>query len=256
MGYAAIAGALIAAGGAALQGRANDMKRQRLKKAADEPGLDVGLVTGEALGNQEKYFDRAAGLAGRTSAANQAALLAQEEAALPGAGAARGEALGRIRGLFSDDADWLRGVQRRGAALGLSSGLFGSQAGQLQTLRLSDRESMGRTQLGTSLLGSLIGSLRIANSPGVQAFMGPSASDLVTLREQERRDRQQLMAKAALMPGQTEAWGSYLTDTGGALMGGGFAGGFGGGGGQAKPQTSYSGSSTFGYGENSQLGYA
>lgn len=233
MAYAAAAGLLLGAGGAFLSGRANDLARKRLESAAELPGVDTGALTGEALRDQLKYLPQASEVAGKVSAANQAALNAQEEAALPGVGAARAGALTSINQLFADDASWLEGVQRRGAALGLSSGLFGSQAGQLRTLRLSDTEKLARTQLGTGLLGSLIGSMRLANSPGVQSFLGPTANQLIDLRSQERARKQQLLAQAAGIPGQTAAWGNYLTQTGGALTGMGLmsmGGGLGGGG--------------------------
>lgn len=229
MGYAAAAGLLMSAGGAFLSGRAGDLKRQKLEDIANTPGVDTGALTGQALADQLKYLPQSTELSSKISSANQAQLQAREEQSLPGIGAARQNALGRINGLFADDSTWLKGVQRRGAALGLSSGLFGSQAGQLGTLRLSDQEQMARTQLGTGLLGSLIGSMRIANTPGVQSFMGPSADQLINIRSQERTQKMAYQAQAAGVPGQTAAWGNYLTQTGGALMGAGLTGGGTGG---------------------------
>ena len=63
------------------------------------------------------------------------------------------------------------------AALGVGRGIGGSGANQIGTLRMGDQESMQRTQLGTSLLGSLIGGMRLANTPGIQQFMGNSLSE-------------------------------------------------------------------------------
>lgn len=234
MGYAAAAGLLMSAGGAFLGGKAGDIARERLKGAANLPGVDTRALTEQALADQLATLPQASKLAGQVGTANQAQLLAQEEQALPGVGAARQQALGSISGLFSDDAAWLKGVQQRGAALGLSSGLRGSGAGQLATLKLSDQEKMQRTQLGTGLLGSLIGSMRLANTPGVQSFLGPTANQLIDIRSQERSQRQALLAQASQIPGQTAAWGNWLTQTGGALMGAGtmgMMGGAGGGGG-------------------------
>lgn len=224
MAWLAGVGLLAGAGGAFLGGRAGDIKRQRLLNVADTPGVDTGALTGQALSDQLKYLPQGTELSGKISAANQAQLQAREEAALPGIGAARQQALGRITGLFADDSSWLKGVQQRGAALGLSSGLFGSAAGQLQTLRLSDQEQMQRTQLGTGLLGSLIGGMRIANTPGVQAFLGPTPDQLINIRSQERQQRMNLQAQAAGVPGQMEAWGNYLTGIGGAMTGAGLTG--------------------------------
>lgn len=225
--YGAIIGGVMDTIGTALVASQADKRKRAIKDIANTPGLDFGALTKDALSGYEGVFDRAAALSRRTGLSNQEALNAMEESALPGLGAARGEALGAIRGLFADDADWLKGVQRRGAALGLSSGLFGSQAGQLQTLRLGDQEKMQRTQLGTGLLGSLIGSMRIANTPGTQTFLGPSISEQIGQRANERTQRMSYLAQAAGLPSGTETWGMRLQQAGSALAGASLGGGGG-----------------------------
>lgn len=237
MDYGSMASSAVGLGigliGTALGAGEADRARKEALAVANTPGIDFAGLTGEALRGYGANLGAATGLAGQLSAANQAQLNAQEEAALPGVGLARQQALGRIQGLFADDAAWLKGVQRRGAALGLSSGLFGSQAGQISTLRLSDREQMARTQLGTGLLGSLIGGMRLANTPGVQAFLGPSISEQLNQRAGERSQKMNIMLGRASMPTSTGAWGQGLQQLGGALMGVGMTGGFssvGGGG--------------------------
>lgn len=227
---AAIGGAMHISG-TFLEGRAGDIKRQRLLDVADTPGVDIGSATSESLANTEKYLPQAERIASETSRANQANLLAEEEAALPGAAAARQRNLSAINSLFSDDAEWLQGLQRRGAAMGVGQGLFGSGAQQVGTLRMSDREKMARTQLGTGLLGSLLSSLRLANTPGVQTFMGPSPTQTVAIRSNERNQRMNLQAAAAGVPGMTAAFSNSLKEVGGMLMGAGMMGMMGGGGG-------------------------
>lgn len=227
--YAAIAGALLQAGGTWLQGNANDIARRRVEHAANLEGVDTSKLTGQALTDEEKYLAQATRVSAGVSAANQAQLTAQEETALPGAGAARGTALTDILKLFSDDKEWLQGVERRGAAMGLTMGTGGTQAGQIGTLRLSDREKMDRTKFGTGLLGSLLGTLRLANSPGVQTFLPPDAARLIDIRSQERAAQQQLLAKAGGMPGATAAWAQYFKEQGAMLEGAGM-GSMGGGG--------------------------
>lgn len=222
--YTAAAGLVLGLGGAFLGGRAGDQMKKKLKDIANMPGVDTGAVTDEALTDLLASMGKAGEVSAGVSELNQAQLLAREEMALPGLGAAREKALGRISSMFGEDAEWLRGVQRRGAALGLSSGLFGSQAGQLQTLRLGDRESMARTQLGTGLLSSLIGSMRIADSPGAQAFLGPTPTQLIGLRSQERAQKQSILLQRAGVPGQTASWANYLNQTGGLLTGAGAQG--------------------------------
>lgn len=229
-GLTGLAGAGLGAIGGFLQGRAGDIVRSRLENIANTPGVDIGAATGESLSNMDRYLPEATALSGSLSKANQANLLAEEEMALPGAGAARQKNLSAINNLFADDAEWLAGVQRRGAAMGVGRGLFGSGAAQVGTLRLSDQERNQRTQLGTGLLGSLLGSLRIANTPGVQAFLGPSPSETVSLRSGERTQRMNYLAQAAGVPGMTGAFGSYLSSVGGMLTGAGALGMMGGGG--------------------------
>lgn len=227
-------GLLGGAAGAFLGGRAGDITRQRLTDAANLPGVDTGALTGQALSQQQQYLPQATALAGQLGTANQAQLMAQEGSALgPGGSAAlmqaRNAQLGAAQSLFGTDAQYLQQLQRQGAALGLSSGLMGSQAGQLQTLNLTAQQNQQRYQVGAGLLGSLLGGIKIANTPGAQAFLGPNPSQLIAIRSQERAQQQQLLAKAAGVPGQTAAWGSYLSNLGGTLTGAGALGALGGG---------------------------
>src|SRR4029079_11845087 len=159
------AGLLMSAGGAFLEGRAGDIKRQRLNEIAKRPGVDVDALTKESLDSMLKYLPQGEELSGKIGAANQRTLSAQEEAELPGIGAARQKALGQVSSLFDDDATWLEGGQRGGAGRvvwwvwgrGVVGGVGGGGgggwgawgAGRLGTLRMSDREKMARTQLGT-----------------------------------------------------------------------------------------------------------
>lgn len=232
MGWMTAAGGLLDIAGTAINAGEAGQRREDLEKIASTPGLDFGSLTQQALTGYDNVFEQAAALAGKVGTAQQTQLQKQEEMALPGVGAARQQALQAAEGLFADDASWLKGVQRRGAALGLSSGLFGSQAGQLQTLRLSDQEKMQRTQLGTSLLGSLIRSMRLANSPGVQTFLGPAIQEQVAQRAQERTQRMSMLAGMSMLPTELETWGNRLQDVGSSMMGmGAMGGGMGSGGG-------------------------
>lgn len=245
-GYGMAAGTLTDIAGTVLRGIAAEDARDEVMRIANTPGIDTGMLTGQALTDQLRYLPQATQISNAISQANQAQLSAREEAAMPGVGAARQKALANVNGLFADDAEWLKGVQRRGAALGLSSGLMGSQAGQLATLRLSDQEKMARTQLGTGLLGSLISGMRIANTPGVQSFLGPNPSELINLRSQERTQKMDILMRRAGMPTQLEVYGQNLqayggTLTGASMTGGGTGGIFGGGagGGYASGRSSY-----------------
>jgi hypothetical protein len=233
----AIVGGLMQAGGTFLKGRAGDIARKRLESIANTPGLDIGGLsreaTRQALGLQLETLPQAEKVASEAARINQAALLAQEEAALPGAKSARQTALENVLSFLGDDKQWLEGIQRRGAALGLGRGLGGSSAARIGQLKLSDVESQQRKTLGAGLLGQLLGSLRIADTPGVQAFMAPTASSMVgttlNIRGQERAQRMNLLAQGAGIPGQTAAWGNALFEAGGMLAGAGMMGMMGGG---------------------------
>ena len=231
-------GGALGLGGTLLSGKSGDRTRKRLEALANEPGVDYQGLSREALGSQLGLLPQAERLSGETARINQANLLGMEEASLPGVGAARQSALTNALSFLGDDAQWLQGVQRRGAAMGIGRGLGGSAASQIGMLRLSDQESQQRRVTGAGLLQNLIASLRIAQSPGVESFFGPSANQVVGLRSQERAQRMGLLGQAYQVPGMTASFGSFLSGVGGQMaglgaglmMGGGGAGGSGGGG--------------------------
>lgn len=218
------AGLLVSGYSAYEQGKSNKKKQNQLEALANRPGIDTGAITEQSLADMERLLPRAAKLAAETGNLDQARLMAQEELALPGAGAARAKDLEAINRLFADDKEWLAGVQRRGAAFGLGRGLGGSQAAQIGTLRLSDQESMQRTQLGTGLLAGLLGTLRISQSPGVAAFLGPDAKQLAGIRSNERSASMGIEAGAIQQPGMTDALAGFGSSLGGMAFGVGLGG--------------------------------
>lgn len=237
---AAVLGAGAMAYGTSEKASAANKARKEMKDIANTPGIDFTMLARDAMSGYNANYGGAYDLASRLSKDQQAILSAQEEQALPGIGVARGEALGKIRGLFADDSTWLKGLQRRGAALGIGrggTGYGGSVAGQIGELKLSDTENMQRTQMGTSLLGSLIGGMRLANTPGITQFLGPSMSEQLNQRSLERTQKMQYQSARAGMPTGGQIWGDFAQQIGGTLMGagmmgmGGGGGGFGGGGG-------------------------
>ena len=232
MAYVAGFGALESGIATILKSGEQDKRLKDLKEIANTPGINFSGLTGEALQGYNENYGAASKLASKLSLDQQALLDAQQEAALPGLKATREAALGRIGGLFADDASWLKGVQRRGAALGVGRGLFGSGAGQLQTLHLSDEEQNQRTQLGTGLLGSLIGSLKLTSTPGINAFLGPSISEQLATRSSERSQRIAGLTNTRMLPTGMEQIYEHMQQEGSALEGFGLGGGsFGGGGG-------------------------
>lgn len=219
MAYLAAAGLLMGAGGTFLKGRAGDIAKRAAINAANLPGLDTKKITEEALQDQEGLVGRASAMASSVGKSNQSNLLAMEEQALPGSGASRDKMLQEILDLLS--GDFSADTNRRGAAFNVGSGRGGSPSGMISNLRRTDLEKTERLKTGSTLLNTLLGGLRIANSPGVQAFLGPTASDLINIRGQERANKQNLLFSASGIPGQTAAWGSWLQSTGGMMLGSG-----------------------------------
>lgn len=231
-GYMAGAGALESGLATIFASFEEDKRLKELEKIANTPGLDFSGITGEALRGYEQNLPAATKLAGEVGYANQAQLNAQQEQALPGVGAARAADLSAVSKLFDDKA-WMSDTMRDAAAMGIGrggTGFAGSQAGQIGALRLSGQERMQRTQLGTGLLNSLMGSMKLANSPGVQAFMGPSVSEQVGQRASERSQKMNILLQRAGLPTGMEMILNHMQQEGEGLMGAGMGiqGGSGG----------------------------
>lgn len=228
-GYASALGGLMAIAGTAIIGSEADAKKKKAMELANTPGLDFTDLTRQALAGYNANYGDAAALAAKLSTSNQANLSAQEEQALPGIGAARGNALASISSLFQTDPQFFADQQRLGAGLNLSQGLFGSGAGQLATLNRTSQARDARTALGTGLLNSLIESMRLSNTPGVQTFLGTPIQDQVAQRALERTQRIGLLQQAYAMPSALGVWGNELQTAGHALAGVGATSGGGGG---------------------------
>lgn len=246
MGYSSIIGAAMDIAGTAINANEADARKAAQEKIANTPGIDFNALTAGALGGYNQNFDAAQSLSSRLSSANQAQLNAQQEQAMPGIGAARGAALGRVSDLFASGDAFKRRVQQLGGIAGVGSGLFGSGAGQLQSVYQGYNQQNQDTALGVGLLGSLISGLRLANTPGVQSFLGPSISEQLATRSNECTQKLSMLTGANNLPSGLETWGTRLQQVGGTMEGvgagggsmygipsnfGGFGGGFGGGGG-------------------------
>jgi hypothetical protein len=232
VGYLAGIGAL--EGGIATLFAAGEQNKRlsQLKDIANTPGIDFGALTSGALQGYQQNLGAATGLASQLSTANQKQLNAQQELALPGLGAARSAQLSQIQKLFGGGQDFQNEVQRLGGIAGVGSGLFGSGAGQLQSIYKGYQQQNADTALGSGLLSSLIGSLKLANTPGIQAFIGPDISQQLATRSNERTQRISGLTGAAMQPTGNELIYHHMQQEGASLEGLGLGGGgFGGGGG-------------------------
>lgn len=224
-------GVALGGAGAFLKGSAGDEMRDRLIGAANLPGLNTDQITADALASMGKNLPAGIDLSSRISTANQAQLLAREEQALPGTGAARTAELASILPLLSGrlPPDVANEVMRAASASNLGLGIGGSQMGQFNTARQLGLTSLNAIGMGSGLLSGLLGTMRLANTPGVQSFTGPDPMQLIGIRAQERARQQALLAEAAGVPGMTAAFGNYLSNVGGLAAGSGmFAGSLGG----------------------------
>lgn len=236
--YTSAAGLVLGAGGAFLGGRAGDIKRKRLEAIANTPGLDTGKITGDALADLEKYLPQDISLAQKVTDANQSMLNKLYEENVPGFKNIQDQRASLIQDFLAGrlPADVQSSIERSSAAKGLGLGISGSPIQRNLTARDLGRTSLDLMNYGLGQVPGYFSSTPIASPTDPLTFAGPSPNQLINIRGQERAQKMNIMAQAAGIGGQTEAWANYLNQVGGALAGYGMGGGsFGGGGGSQNP---------------------
>lgn len=235
MSYMAVAGLVAGAGGAFLKGRSGDIVRKRLGSIADTPGLDIEALSKEALKNQGALLPEAQALVGKEATGRQALMDQLAEQSLPGWGAEKTKVKAIADQLLAGEVprDVQEFVQRKTAAnilggVGGAGGFSGGTIGANQWGRNLGILSTQAQQQGLSWLNALRGMSPTANPQSAFSFTGPDANQFLSIRGNERTQRMNILAGAAQIPGQTAAWGNYLSSTGGMLTGAGL-GGMGGG---------------------------
>ena len=216
-------GMISGAGGAFLGGRAGDIKRKRIEGVANTPGLDIGQITGESLNNQQRYLPQANQLVSDEAKARQATINQLLEQSMPGFTKQRDAALGTagsyLKGEIPQDVQDL--VQRKASARALGGGYGGAGMHGALTSRDLGRTSLDMQGQGLSWLTALRGMSPTATPQSAFNFTGPTANQLTDVRGQERTQKMGLMAQAAGVGGQTQAWANYLTQQGSMLEGAG-----------------------------------
>lgn len=238
---AAAVGAVLGGGGAFLSGRAGDIKRKRLEGIANTPGLDTGKITGDALADLEKYLPQDISLAQKVTDANQSMLNKLYEENVPGFKNIQEQRASLIQDFLAGrlPVDVQASIERSSAARGLGLGISGSPIQRNLTARDLGRTSLDLMNYGLGQVPGYFGSTPIAAPTDPLTFAGPSPNQLIDLRGQERAQKMSLLAQAAGIGGQTEAWANYLNQVGGTLMGAGLEGmGMGGGGGGSAKRAS------------------
>lgn len=228
MSYMAVAGLVMGAGGTFLKGRSGDIVRKRLGSIADTPGLDIEALSSEALKNQGRLLPEAQALVGQEATGRQALMDQLAEQSLPGWGAEKTKVKAIADQLLAGEVprDVQEFVQRKTAAnilggVGGAGGFSGGSIGASQWGRNLGILSTQAQQQGLSWLNALRGMSPTATPQSAFGFTGPDASQFLNIRGNERTQRMNLLAGAAQIPGQTAAWGNWLSSTGGTLLGAG-----------------------------------
>jgi hypothetical protein len=230
---AAAIGLVTGAGGAFLEGRANDLKKKKLKSIANTPGVDVDLLTGEALINQQKHLPAASALSRDEATTRQQLVNDLLEQSLPGFTKTRDKALSFVNDYFDNpfSAEDLKSAQNNSAVWALGSGLGGSGMHQAKLGGdLYDR-AQKRKQIGIDWLSALRGLSPTVSPNNALGLAGPDANSLISLRDKDRTQRMNIELQRAGIGGQTAAWAKFMQNQGAMLEGAGLAGLTGGAGG-------------------------
>lgn len=231
MAWVTVAGLAMGAGGTFLKGKSGDIVRNRLNSIADTPGLDIEALSSQALANQQRLLPSAQGLVRDEATERQSLVNQLLEQSLPGFTKLRDQgtdiAEGYLSGKLSQED--LQATQYDAAvnALGRGVGGSGQHRGILGLRRVEQRNRNRAT--GLAWLQALRGMSPTADPQSAFNFTGPNANDLINIRGQERAQAMNLRARAAGIPGQTAAWGDFLSSTGGMLTGMGMQRGMTGG---------------------------
>lgn len=240
MAWVTVVGLAAGAGGAFLKGKSGDIVRNRLNSVADTPGLDIEELTSQALSNQSKTLPEAQGLVRSEAVGRQSLVNDLLEQSMPGFAASKGKAQALADSLLAGEVpkEISDLVQRSSAAQALGSGFGGSGMHRNLVARDLGLTGLGLQGQGLQWLQTLRGLSPMVTPANTFNFTGPSTQDLINLRSRERTERMNILTGAAQVPGQTAAWGNYLSSVGGTLTGAGLSGGFGGmggGGGNGTP---------------------
>lgn len=215
MMIAGVAGLALGVGGAVMQESANSRARNRVRDAANMPGLDVGASINEvsALMPQTNRLEQ-----GRNTF-NQQEITRILEGAIPGFSEGQAQrtnnALSMLRGELPDDV--LAEVQRRSNTRALEGGYAGTGFGRNLTARDIGRTSLDLTREGADLFQGIIGSTPTMTP--VDYTITPD--EMVSLRSGERNTRQSILASIGNMPQSGAATAGFMSNLGSGLMTGG-----------------------------------
>lgn len=225
----ALGGLGMSIAGTALTGHAGDIARNRLISAADMPGVDVDAVTRAAIAGNLASLPQAADLTGRIDKLNRERLAQLIESSVPGYSARLAKEADIIDSYLRGEipADVEGAISRSVAARALGGGYAAPGARGMQSNLLARNlglTSLGLQQTGMGAIPQFMSQIKLAPLTNLQSYLGLDPLQRVNLASRERDIKQSLYAQAAGIPGGTAAWGSWLQQTGGAMLGAGLGG--------------------------------
>ncbi len=234
-GYGQALGGILELTGGAIGGFSADDHRDEFWRLMNEvPKPDIGTEEGNWFADLERYFPRASRMSSRARQQEMTQNLALREQALPGFGAATGDAMRSIAPLLRGELP--QGVMdaftRAGGASTVGLGMGGSGFGALNTGLFGARGSLGAIQTGMGLLPALMGTLPQVSAPTTFGLLGQLMTPQQRIQHQMNLRSQQLGINStyAGMPTMMDVWSQTLTNIGGQLAGADSGGGGGGGG--------------------------
>lgn len=239
---AAAAGIGSMIGGGVLAGNAAKMAQKNMLAAANLPGVNLQDTGTEALSSQQALLSQARSIAGQVNQFQNQQLQNIIESSMPGE-MQRRQTQGQdieayLRGDVPEDVKNLLKTNAAEAAVARgmpgSSGLSGSLSSN-DWLRNLGLTSLGVINTGMAAENAFRSSVPYIGPMDITSELGPTPTQDVQLREQERLAKQALLARKAGMPGQTASWANTLSQMGGTLLGAGLAGMGGGMGGITAP---------------------
>lgn len=239
----AVVGAGIGIAGTAMSASSADKKISKLRSARDKWLPDIDAYTNQYFEDLNQYSGEASDIADTVGMSDVDRALAMRERAAPGFSKVTSSAMDSIIPLLRGELPpgVMDAFMRSGAASSVGSGFGGSGFGAVNQGLFGARGALGAMQTGFGLLPALMSTLPNVNNPStamfLQSIMTPAqrTSSQLQIRGQNIAIEQ----TAAGMPTSGEVWGSFMQETGGAMMGAGMMGAMGGGGGGGTMSTGY-----------------
>lgn len=223
--YGAIIGGAIGSVGTFLASQEARKQKNQLKDLANTPGLDIDTEVANALASYEKSLPGAQQLAGGINQGNAASLREMLGLGIPGYEALQAQDIANIqaeqRGQLSPEVMGI--IQRATAARAGQGGYLGSPMQFNAEARNLGESGQALQAQGHKDYLSLLAGTPLPGLVGSQAFLGPSISDRLGIRSNERTQKLGLMSKSILSPSDMAVISQFLVQQGATLQGAGMS---------------------------------